>query len=113
MTDTGMKESVHAPTANELKKGPVVVLTRPGWRNYGWSPHGFMYPIRFKDGKATVLASHFDLWVGDQAATSYGMTVERPKPKPKAQSKPKEPKSTAAQKVAAKTPARKKAAPKK
>jgi hypothetical protein len=111
MTDTGMKESVHAPTANELKKGPVVVLTRPGWRNYGWCPTGFLYPIRFKDFKATVLKSHYDLWLSDDIITSYGMTVE--KPKPKAQSKPKATKSTAAQKVAAKTPARKKAAPKK
>lgn len=101
MTDTGMKESVHAPTAKELKEGPVVVLTRPGWRNYGWCPHGFLYTIWFKDSTATVLKSHYDLWLGDDAITKYGMTVEKPKPKPKAQSKPKQPKATAAKKAAA------------
>lgn len=104
MTDTGTKPTVHAPTAKEMKKGPVVTLTRPGWRNYGWSPHGFLYPIRFKDFKATVLESHFDLWIGDDAAASYGMTVERPK----AQSKPKQPTATGAKKA----PASKKAAKK-
>ena len=105
MTDTGMKESVHAPTAAELKKGPVVVLTRPGWVNYSWSPHGFLYPIKFDGTRAVVLAEHFDRWVGDVDAQSYGITVERPKPK--ATSKPKKPTSTAAQKAAAKKTARK------
>ena len=74
---SGVKESVVAPTGNELKKGPVVTLSRPGWGDYSWSPHGFQYPIRFTGGKAKVLASHFDLWVGDDAASVYGITVER------------------------------------
>lgn len=108
-----MKPVAKAPTDQELKKGPVVVLTRPGWGTSSWQPHGFAYPIRFEDRKATILESHFDEWVGDGYAEAMGITVTRPKPKPKVQSKPKETTSTAAQKAAAKKPARKKAAPKK
>ena len=102
MTDTGMKTIVHAPTAAELEKGPVVILTRPGWRTYRWSPHGFAYGIQFKDAKATVLKSHYDLWLGDDMVSVYGMTVEKPE-----QSNPKQPTATAAKKAAAKKPTKK------
>ncbi len=83
-----MKQNVSAPTAKELKKGPVVTLTRPGYGNAAWSPHGFAYPIRFTDSKAKVLESHFDAWIGDDSAAVHGITVTRPEKK-KAKAKAK------------------------
>ncbi len=77
-----MKQNVSAPTDKELQEGPVVTLTRPGFGNSVWSPHGFLYPIRFQDHVAQVLESHFDDWIGDELATVHGITVARPKTKP-------------------------------
>lgn len=94
-TESGVKPNVSAPTAAEFKKGPVVTLTRPGWATYRWSPHGFLYPIRFENSKAKVLESHFDLWIGDEQAAVNGITVTRPK----AKSKPEDTTSTAAEKA--------------
>ena len=82
-----MKQNVSAPTAKELKKGPVVTLARPGFGDSVWSPHGFLYPIRFENHKAKVLESHFDEWIGDELATVRGITVTRPKKKVKATAK--------------------------
>lgn len=72
-----MKHNAHAPTIDQLAEGPLVTLARPGWGNYTWSPHGFLYNIRFTNGKATILADHFDEWIGEEGAAVYGITVTR------------------------------------
>ena len=88
MTDTGTKPNAKAPTAKELRKGPVVKLHRPGWGNSAWAPPGFLYPSRFTDDHATVLKSHYDLWIGDTNAIVNGIDVTVPEKKktPKPQS---------------------------
>jgi len=82
-----MKETLHAPTPEQLAAGPVVTLIRPGWEMNTWSPHGFNYSIRFAGGRAEILEDHFNEWIGDELAAVYGITVKRPD-KPKVQSQP-------------------------
>ena len=83
------KTNVHKPTDKELKAGPVVTLTRPGWENSAWQPHGFYYSVKFNNnGEATILETHYNEWIGPDNARVNGITVTEPKtPKPK--SKPK------------------------
>jgi len=71
-------DTVHAPTEKELAKGPVVILVRPGWVEHDISPHGFAYPIRFRDGKATVLKDHADAWLTQGLLDTSGITVVEP-----------------------------------
>ena len=74
-----MKQNVYKPTDKELAKGPVVTLSRPGWVGHSWQPHGFYYTLRFDDNaETTMLASHFDEWIGDVNAAVNGITVTRP-----------------------------------
>jgi hypothetical protein len=86
--DQDRKPTVKKPTAAEFKKGPRVRLTRPGWTNYDWAPHGFVYPIKFnQDDQAEVVKAHYDLWIGDDLARKEGIVVTpipTRKPKPKA-----------------------------
>jgi len=82
-------DTVHAPTDKELKKGPVVTLKRFGWNDTVISPHGFAYPIRFVDGKATVLKAHADAWLTDGLLATAGIIVEEP-PAPKTPAPKKE-----------------------
>ena len=95
IAESGTKPTVRQPTPEEWKEGPVYKLTRPGWVDHNWSPHGYAYAIRFDDeGVAEAYGPHFDLWVGDENAAVIGITVNRPE--------------AAAHKKAAKKPAVKK-----
>ena len=92
-----MKPHVSRPTEKELARGPTVTLVSHRITRSAWVPHGFAYPIRFDgQGKAVVLESHFDLWIGGPLAAKMGMKVTRtpeakPEPKPKAKKQsPKE-----------------------
>ena len=94
VASSGTKPTVRKPTDDEWKEGPVVLLDRPGWVDYNWSPHGYAYSIRFDaDAKAVAYKAHFDMWVGPVNAAVNGITVtERAKPaekKPAAKSKKK------------------------
>ncbi len=76
---SGNKPTVHNPTEAEWEEGPVYQLTRPGWVDHTWIPHGYAYPIRFDaDAEAVALGPHFELWVGDENAAVNGITVVKP-----------------------------------
>ena len=91
VASSGTKPTVHQPTPDEWKEGPIVDLERPGWVNHTWSPHGYAYSIRFDaNGKAEAYKPHFDLWVGPEQAAVSGITVtDRTKPAAKAAAKSK------------------------
>ena len=73
---TYTKTKVSAPTPEQFAAGAKVTLTRPGWENSGWVPHGFSYTIRFNDdGVATILKAHYDEWIGEKNARVNGVTV--------------------------------------
>ena len=76
VAESGTKPTAHQPTPDEWEEGPVVLLERPGWVNYNWSPHGYAYSIRFDaDAKAVAFKAHFDMWVGPENAAVNGITV--------------------------------------
>ena len=79
IANSGTKPTVHQPTADEWDEGPVFQLSRPGWVDHTWSPHGYAYSIRFDDeGVAEAYGPHFELWVGDENAAVNGITVTKP-----------------------------------
>ena len=93
VASSGTKPTVHQPTPDEWDDGPLYQLTRPGWVNHTWSPHGYAYSIRFNGAaSAVVFGPHFDLWVGDENAAVNGITVVKPEavkhPAKKAAKKP-------------------------
>ncbi len=95
VASSGTKPTVHKPTQDEWEEGPVYQLSRPGWVNHTWSPHGFAYSIRFDaNAEAEAFGPHFEMWVGDENAAVNGITVVKPE--------------AAAHKKAAKKPAAKK-----
>ena len=76
---SGTQPTVRQPTPEEWDEGPLYKLTRPGWVDHDWSPHGYAYSIRFnKAAEALAYAPHFELWVGDENAAVVGITVTRP-----------------------------------
>ena len=76
---SGTKPTAHRPTADEWDEGPLYKLTRPGWVDHTWTPHGYAYPIRFNEAaSAVVFGPHFEMWVGDENAAVNGITVTKP-----------------------------------
>ncbi len=79
IASSGTKPTVRQPTPEEWDEGPIYTLTRPGWVDHTWSPHGYAYPIRFNaNAEAEAFGPHFELWIGDWNATVVGITVTRP-----------------------------------
>lgn len=73
-----MPTSVTQPASTQAVAAPTIRLTSARYAGSTWSPHGLNYGIDFNpNGEGFILETHFDDHIGDDLASSMGMTVKR------------------------------------